>query len=117
MNKDNSDIKVINSSKIYEMLELIRRRPELFLTSKSITSLQDFLTGYLCLPFRKDMYHKDEPNFDEFKYWVLDKDIRKSSLNSSYRKFLLYECNCNDEKAFDRFFEYLEEYKAEKTSK
>lgn len=58
-------MKVFESKNIYDVLELIRRRSELFLTSKTITSLQDFINGYLIAnPYNNN--RKDKPEFELF---------------------------------------------------
>jgi hypothetical protein len=108
------DIKIIYARKIYEMLSLIQKRPTLFLTSKSISSLQDYLNGYLIWTLgNNEIYNPGDPDFDNFKYWMLSKDDRVSGVGFPYSRILLLECEGQEEKAFDRFFEYLEEYKAE----
>ena len=108
--KVDDSIKVISSRKIYELLDVIKLRPHIWLTSKSITSLQDFLNGYMLLGFEDDIYNPGQPSIDDFKYWILDKDKRKLGVGNPYRTVLLHECTGDEEKAFDRFFEYLEEF-------
>ena len=111
---EGTNIKVIQARKIYEQLALIQKRPWLLLTSKSITALQNYLNGYtMWIIGDRDAYHPGEPIFDDFKYWLLRKDDRAASLDNPYSKVLLRECEGNEEKAFDRFFEYLEVYKKE----
>ncbi len=65
------------------------------------------------LGFADDIYHPGEPNLDDFKYWVLNKDERQLGVDNPYATVFLYECNGNEEKAFDKFFEYLDEFKKE----
>ena len=50
-----SDIKPISGRKIYEVLDLIRSKPNLWLTSKSIYALQNFLNGYLLINFNNEI--------------------------------------------------------------
>ena len=108
--KVDDSINVTSSRKIYELLDVIKRRPHIWLTTKSITSLQDFLNGYMQLGFGDDIYHAGQPSIDDFKYRILDKDKRNLGVGNPYRTVLLHECNGDEEKAFDRFFEYLEEF-------
>jgi hypothetical protein len=108
-----SEIKVTSSRKIYEVLEVMRLKPYLWLTSKSIVSLQNFLNGYMMLGFADYIYHDGEPNFDDFKYWVLNRDERQLGVGNPYSNVLLQECNGDEERAFDKFFECLDEFKKE----
>ena len=64
--------------------------------------------------FAEDIYHDGEPDFDDFKYWILNKDERQLGVGNPYSTVLLYECNGDEEKAFDKFFEYLDEFKKER---
>ncbi|QHT65819.1 hypothetical protein GXP67_03625 [Rhodocytophaga rosea] len=62
------NIKLIHAGKIDEMLSLIHKRPTIFLTSKSISSFQNFLNGYLIWAFDNDeIYNPSEPGFGSFK--------------------------------------------------
>jgi hypothetical protein len=110
-----SDIKLISSRKIYELLDLVKRRPEILLTSKSITALQNFLNGYMQLGFGDgdEIYNLGEPRIDNFNDWILNKDKEESGVGNPYSRVLLKECNEDEAKAFDRFFEYLDEFKRE----
>jgi hypothetical protein len=109
-----TDIKIISSRKIYEVLDFIKRRPEILLTSKSITGLQNFINGYMQLGVADDIYHPGEPRLDEFNYWILNKDKGLTGIQNPYSRVLLKECNGDEFKAFDRFFEYLNEFKKER---
>lgn len=97
------------------MLDLIKRTPHFSLTSKSISSLQDFLNGYMLFGCTENIYHPGEPNFDEFKYWILEKGKGTTGIGNPYSTVLLELCNGDEEKAFDIFFEYLEQFKKDKT--
>lgn len=111
---EGNNIKVVEARKIYEQLALIQERPWLLLTSKSITALQNYLNGYtMWIIGDKDAYHPGEPMFDDFKYWLLNKTNTQTHLGNPYSRVLLRECEGDEEKAFDRFFEYLEVYKKE----
>ncbi len=113
----NSDINVVSSRKIYEVLESMRTRPYLWLTSRSIISLQNFLNGYMQLGLGDDIYNPGEPNIDDFRYWLLERDKEHLPVGNPYSTFLLRECNGDEEKAFDRFFEYLREFFKEQKKK
>ena len=104
-------MKIVHSNKIYEVLESIEKKPEIWLTEKSITSLQNFLNGFLTAKSKDLVYKKGEPTFDEFKYWILNKNAKISGIGNPYSRVLLAECNGNEKKAFDLFFKYLAEFK------
>ena len=108
-----SDIKIISCRKIYEVLDCMRQKPHFWLTSKSIISLQNFLNGYMQLGFAEDIYHPGEPNIDDFARWILSKDDRQLGVDNSFSRVLLLQCNGDEEKAFEKFFEYLDEFKKE----
>lgn len=59
----------------------------------------------------EDIYNLGDPRIDEFKYWILDKDKEQSGIQNPYSRVLLKECNGDELKAFDKFFEYLDEFK------
>src|SRR5688572_22075424 len=101
------EMKIWDGRKMYEMLEMIRRTPKAWLTSKSISALQNFLSGYMVLGFKDDVYLPGEPTIDSFKDWILNKYDKQFGAFSA----ILEECNGDEEKAFDRFFENLVEFK------
>ena len=108
---DNKNIHFIHAKKIYEILDLIEKRPLIFLTSKSISALQDFLNGYLTLQ-RDDLYNYNEPDFDEFKYWILQKNDQLGGIQHPFSRVLLADCNGDEVKAFEKFYFYLNEFKS-----
>ena len=110
MLNENSDIKVIEACKIYELLDLIKRRPDLLLTSKSISSLLNYINGYLAIPYRNNMYHQGEQDIEQFWNWIHNK-VKPGSERCTMYSILLIECNGDEEKAFDKFFDYLDEFK------
>ncbi|KAA9324981.1 hypothetical protein [Adhaeribacter soli] len=112
MGKEKFKIKVTSARKVYELLELVRQKPY-FLTSKSITALQDFLNGYMQLGFADDIYNSGDPNFEEFKYWILNKDKEVEGTSNPFSRVLLKECDGDEERAFEKFFVYLAEFKLE----
>lgn len=54
-------IPVYSTNLVYDMLDLIRNRPEVWLSEKSILALQNFLNGYLARS-----YTDAEPPFADF---------------------------------------------------
>jgi hypothetical protein len=115
---ESSEIIIIHARKVYEMLGSIQKKPTIFLTSKSITALQDFLNGYMTLGIgNEDLSNAGDPDFPNFKYWFLHTTKQYGELGFPYKRVLLEECKGDEVKAFDRFFEYLEAYKQEEALK
>lgn len=107
--------KIINKYKIYENLEHIRTRPLLTLTSKSITALENYLWGYWTYANKNykgdQIYNEGEPDFNEFKWWLSGQPNIPLSNGPQFYRILLEKCENSEEKAFDLFFEKLEEFK------
>lgn len=101
-------INIIDTSNIYELLAFLKRRHNFYLTSKSITSLQNFLNGYL---LNKVPNNEEEMVFYNYKYWLKEKANDDGDLSFPYSRSLLKICNGDEEKAFDKFFELLDEYR------
>lgn len=97
------DIKIISSRKIYEVLDFVKRRPEILLTSKSITGLQNFINGYMMLGAADDIYHPGEPTMDEFKYWILHKDEGLSGMQNPTRVFYARNATATNKKRSTNF--------------
>lgn len=100
----------------YSLIETIRKRPGMYLGSPSITALMNFLHGYqfalheLCkfddaYPgnlFPLDFYFMHE-------YTALLFDLKEST--AGWRNHILWNCGGDEEKALNRFFEILDEFK------
>ena len=104
-------MKIVHPYKIYEVLGSIEKNPKLWLTEKSITALQNFINGLLTAKTKDLVYEKGEPTFDEFKYWILNKNPKINGIGNPYSRVILTECDGDEQKAFDLFFKYLEEFK------
>lgn len=93
----------------YELLDYIRQRPAMYLSEKSITLLYGFLAGY---NFDKwiETVKNTNPPFGEFNNWVAMK-LGFYESTSGWRRMLLKVENGDEEKAFDRFFVLLDEFK------
>jgi len=108
------EIKLINGYKIYENLEHIKLRPLIALTSKSITALENYLWGYYIYgtkDYSNQIYNQGDPDFNEFKWWLNGGIKVNMSSGPRFYKVLLDKCENDEEKAFDLFFEKLDEFK------
>lgn len=104
------------SKKIHDTLDYIRLRTHLVLTSKSISSLENFITGYMMLGDwgffdPKIIYNEGEADLNEFKFWIQGIPPISLSQGPRFSKFLLEKTNGDEEKAFDLFYEMLDEFR------
>ena len=107
-----TQIPVYDMGKIYEMLDHIRRRPNQLLTTKSISALQNLLNGYLLVNHRDSIYFPGEPDFDEFISLILNRgNSYRFGKGNPFSSTFLIECLGDEERAFDKFFELLDEFK------
>jgi len=93
---------------IFEALDVIKIRPELYLGAKNLTYLYHFINGYL---FRSvDLDDEVSSKISELHFWLPEKtgvDVE------NWHKNLIIKSNNNEEKALDLFFQYLEIFKKE----
>ncbi|RKN81043.1 hypothetical protein D7Z94_08820 [Ulvibacterium marinum] len=101
-------MKLVSSKNVYEILEIIRDKPELYLTSKSISSLQNFLNGYLLLMPNDINRNDDYPPFDKFKQHILNQKERFIGISNPYSSFFKLNSDGDEERAFEQFFHYLD---------
>jgi hypothetical protein len=92
-------------------LELIRRRPEVMIGKKSIRMLDMYLLGFIQCAEMNSIKHPfvDFPEFKEFDYFIKEKlDSVTSTLNGAYLLYCHYQED--EEKAFNAYFELLDEF-------
>lgn len=93
---------------VFELLENIKIKPELYLGSKKLTYLYHFVNGYL---FRSmDIGDEKSLKIKELHFWLPSKtgvDIENWCEN------LLVKSSNDEEKALDLFFQYLKIFKEE----
>lgn len=91
---------------IKRLLKIIKERPGLYLGRKTLAPLADLLGGYMLCLFE----HYDVPSLEYlpgFQNFVAERyDIRSAHHWSQIIKFH----SVTDEKAFDTFYELLEEF-------
>jgi hypothetical protein len=96
---------------ILDLLEKIRPRPELYLGKKSVSLLRAFLDGYRTAideTANSGIEHKETLSFHD---WVAMKaGFREDT--SGWNNVLLETEGGDEEKAFAKFFVYLDEYKS-----
>lgn len=89
---------------IYELLDNVRKRPAMYLGNlRSLSSLMAFVRGIV---FRG--LCKSDPPFYLFGNWL---GVRVSEMKGNTMPFEWMEREWGSEKAFDMFFELLDEYR------
>ena len=97
---------------IFDVLEMVRRKPGLYLGGKSIIRLQAFLSGYDSGLGRFHAVLSRYEEFHPFHDWVAN----RLGFNNSVPGWcnLILKRSSADETAYDQFFVLLDEFKAER---
>src|SRR5688500_14159281 len=96
---------------IYDMLDVIRKKPGLYLGTPSINRLNAFLTGYAAGLLRVGFVMRDKDHFHRFHDWV--------ALRLEFEESTAGWCNiirgqsADETDAFWRFFVLLDEFRKE----
>ena len=116
-------MKVYNGQKIHDLLCLIQLR-DFWLTKKSIFALQDLINGFMIFGLygndnytHKLIYYENDVDFSEFLYWIQEIPFLEFSNGPSFANFLYEKANKDEAKAFDLFYELLDEFKKLKIKK
>lgn len=100
---------------VYDLLCEIRKRPTMFINSPSIHMLSSFLDGYYAASANFGLTTGDEEFFVDFQHWLLTRYDKIKALNIGYYPNIILIIALFDEyRAFDEFFEHVEQYVAEK---
>jgi hypothetical protein len=99
---------------IFEIIELIKWRPGLFIGNRKITTLWDFLKGYEMALRLNKFQEKSFPDFALFSTWIKGRIKSEFDLSAGWYYHLLKFFKDDEEKAFEYFFELIEEFKSSK---
>ena len=91
---------------IYPLLDRIRTRHPFYLSSKSLTALWDFLSGYSCADITTEI---ERPPFGLFNPWAIYRHFKGSGGAHVIQHIL--GTTPNEAAAFDKYFELLDEYR------
>jgi hypothetical protein len=89
------------------LLKFIKPRPGMYLTSPKLLYLRIFLTGYQFASSYNNP-NKGDRFFDQFQEWFIKRT--NGSKYDMWYPFILEECQQSEEKALQRFWEYLHEF-------
>jgi hypothetical protein len=97
--------------KTQELIQTIKKRPQMFVGSETVAELNGLLTGYIYA--RSTLLYIDDGERDilkNFSSWLINEklDIVKGSGISWPSVLLLYYTS--EKKAFDKFFELWDEF-------
>jgi hypothetical protein len=94
---------------IYELLGRIQTRPGMYLSSRTLSSLHDFLNGYSVGLNSVYDERENEPSFGDFSAWFCYHHRNLRAGSGGWYGAIMDEL-LNDKQAFDRFFEYIATY-------
>jgi hypothetical protein len=95
---------------IYELLENIRKRPGMYLSTPTLSSLRDFLTGLSVGQHYRLDDTKGESSFSDFSAWFDHHHRAPAAGTGGWYRAISYE-SPDEKQAFVRFFEYLATYR------
>lgn len=102
-----SDIKIFD-----DFLGALRKRPPMFIRKKYITYLETLINGYLMGKRDAKIYCTRLFPLD---FWFMHEFVRikynEESSTAGWCNIILNNCDNDEEKAFDRFFEVYDEFK------
>ena len=95
---------------VYELIDLIRAKPGMYLGCCSLTRLRAFIDGYKFAANQCDGEVIEHPSLFDFHDWVTRRFGLKES-TPGWCELILAECERNEARAFNRFIELTDEYR------
>ncbi len=105
---------------IYEVLEWLRKDPQLYLSNKTTDALRDFVNGfYLGLSLNRMQMSEETPPFRHFPDW-LERRFKRASPDSKFERYtravrdsflIVSEEYEYPEEAFHNYFSLLDEFR------
>ena len=96
---------------LFEVLDYVKYRPVLFLGDKKITTLWHFIGGYQFSFSLNKIKEKSFPDFAWFSTWIKGRIKTEYGLAAGWKHHLLSTYDNDEELAFNKFFQHLEEFK------
>ena len=101
---------------VFELLDVIRQKPGLFIGEQSISQLWGFLNGFQhALRAVENPFDPSDPPFHEFHDWIAARYGFEES-TSGWRSMLLKTLLGDETAAFERFFLELDEFRGARKS-
>ncbi|HEX8371429.1 MAG TPA: hypothetical protein VF585_01510 [Chthoniobacterales bacterium] len=95
---------------IYNLLEAIREKPGMYLTSRTLSALKDFISGYYCDPERRSTESTEEPPFSDLGAWICQVHPATHRGGSWFHHCL--DAAESDSEAFDYYHHLLKTYRS-----
>lgn len=99
---------------LFEVLEVIKYRPVLFIGDRKISTLWNFIQGYQFSLTMNKWNENSFPNFGWFSTWIKGRIDSEYDLSAGWKRHILTNLNDDEDLAFEKFFHYLEEFKSSK---
>jgi hypothetical protein len=101
---------------VFQLLDLIRKRPGIFLDGDlSIKRIRSFLVGYEAGLGSQRLALRDYRLFDRFKPWVAAQ-LGYTASTKGWCNMILETCGNDETKAYDRFFELVDQFRTNSVS-
>ncbi len=99
---------------IYDLFDVLRRKPGLFIGGPSITALRSFVDGFCTGLYSVGLRLGDEaPSFGDFHDWIAARhDLAESTMG--WKNILLQAAAGQEDAALARFFEELDEFRLDR---
>lgn len=100
---------------IYGIIDAVRKSPTAYIGSRNITLFNAFLTGFsACEKFN---HLEDETRLLPLDFWYMNEFVAHCynddySPNAGWAFIILQHCDGNEQRAFDKFFSFYDEFKA-----
>ncbi|MDY6804086.1 MAG: hypothetical protein SXA11_09810 [Cyanobacteriota bacterium] len=92
---------------VYDILQKVKNKPNVYLGSPSIMCLQAFLSGYNVAQYQLGESLNTPDCFDGFQEWIQEK--LKINSSQSWAKIILFY-SADERDALERFFELFDEF-------
>lgn len=100
---------------IYGIIDMVRKRPDMYIGGKSITQLHAFLMGFsACASYN---HIADEERLLPLDFWYMNEYVAhrfndEFSSNVGWAYIILQHCGGDEEKALNKFFDLYDEFRA-----
>jgi hypothetical protein len=95
---------------VYDLLDLVRERPGMWIGECTLPVLRAYLEGFSLALYCAGIAFKSEPDFDLFQEWVT-KRLGLERGEEGWPQLLLDSVNGNESLAFQRFWEEVDLYR------
>ncbi len=100
---------------IYGIIDMLRKRPEMYIGGRSITQLHAFLMGFSAC--ERYNHLADEERLFPLSFWYMNEYVAhryndEYSANAGWAYIILQHCDGDEEKALNKFFDLYDDFRA-----